>query len=339
LSSAYSDNNCNINPKVFTNHTMTSTFGATSTAAEVASHYAANIKDKVILTTGVSPKSLGAEFVRTIAAHSPRLIILAGRNPTKLQATADVIREAHPNVPVRLLTLDLSSQQQVRQAAKEVLAYDEKIDVLVNNAGIMAQPYATTVDGLEAQFGTNHIGHFLFTNKIFPQLAPDARVVNICSGGHRLSPIRFDDLNFSNGATYNPWIAYGQSKTANMLFSVGLAHRHGPRLKSYSLHPGAIPTNLTSHLVGETRFDGMIQLDRELGNFESKRAGFEWKDLQQGTATHVFAAFGDDIEPNGAYLVDCQVARPELVRSGAGNVENAIRLWRVSEDIVGEKFE
>lgn len=179
------------------------------------------IEGKVVLITGVSPGSLGAFFVSTVAKHSPKLIILASRDFSKLQAVVAAITAdpASPQVATRLLKLDLASQAQIRQAAKEVLAYAENIDVLVNSAGVMATPYGTTADGLEMQFGANHIGHFLFTNLIMPKLltSPAPRVVSVTSDGHRLSPIRWDDYGFQGGKTYEKWRAYGQSKTANML--------------------------------------------------------------------------------------------------------------------------
>lgn len=170
---------------------------------QIASDLSTAIKNKIILITGASPNGLGAEFALTISKHSPALIILAGRDITKIQQTASKIAEVAPSVATRILKLDLASQVQVREAAREVLEYAEFIDVLVNNAGIMAKsPYSQTPEGIEAQFGANHIGHFLFTNLIMSKLiGPEgsgrtARVVNIASDGYRLGPVRFDDWNF-----------------------------------------------------------------------------------------------------------------------------------------------
>ena len=134
-----------------------------------------------------------------LAHQQPELLILAGRSLSKLQATDAALRSASPSVRTRLLELDLSSQKQVRKAAEEVNSYVEPIDRLINNAAIMAVPYSTTEDGIEAQFGTNHIGHFLFTNLIMKKLlaAKDgARVVNVSSLGHKRGPVRYDDYNF-----------------------------------------------------------------------------------------------------------------------------------------------
>lgn len=179
---------------------MAPAYNQTTTAEELVGHFPAEIKDKVVLTTGPSPTSIGATFVEAIARAQPALIILAGRNPSKLQKTADAISQKQPQVPVRLLQLDLGSLAAVREAAAEVKSWDDvpHIDVLVNNAGIMATNFALSPDGFENQFATNHLGHFLFTNLIMGKIlaSRSPRVVNVSSDGHRLSPIRWADYNF-----------------------------------------------------------------------------------------------------------------------------------------------
>lgn len=190
---------------------MASPFNSETTADQIAEACADQIRDKVVLTTGVSPGGLGASFVETIAKHHPKLLVLAGRDAAKTEKTAQAIAAASPGVQTRTLLLDLSSQAQIREAAKQVNAYAESIDVLVNNAAVMASPYTTTVDGLESQFGTNHIGHFLFTNLIIDKIlaaGPGARIINITSDGHRLSPVRFDDLDFRVHPPPNPLIPH-----------------------------------------------------------------------------------------------------------------------------------
>ena len=190
-----------------TNH-----FTFETTAEDVAEAFALQIRGKTVLTTGVSPGGLGAYFVETIARYQPKLLILATRDISKARETAQAISSASPGVETRLLELDLGSQAQIRKAAEEVNAYAEPIDVLVNNAGVMACPYSTTKDGLESQFGTNHIGHFLFTNLIMAKIiaaGPGARTISVSSDGHRLSPIRFHDLNFSVRWSCSPMAAFG----------------------------------------------------------------------------------------------------------------------------------
>jgi NAD(P)-dependent dehydrogenase (short-subunit alcohol dehydrogenase family) len=231
-----------------------------SLASTIAVDLSSQIAGKVVLTTGVSPNGLGAFFVETIAKQKPALLILAGRSPAKLKATADKIA-ANPesaDVKTRALILDLASQEQIRKAAQEVLSYAEPaIDVVVNSAGIMGGSFTTTKDGIEIQFGSNHIGHFLFTNLIMPKIlaSKSPRVVNISSDGHRLGSIRFDDYNFSNGEKYDQWEGYGQSKTANILFSRALAQKLGPKgLHAYSVHPGTtFGTSLLSSEVDVAR--------------------------------------------------------------------------------------
>ena len=181
-----------------------------------------------------------------------------------------MIKANSPTAPTKLLELDLGVQAKVRRAAEEVNGYDGPIDCLINNAGIMATPFALSVDGIESQFATNHIGHFLFTNLIMEKLllVKGARVVNVSFSGHRRERFRHDDYNFQvsfhssfavtaptrltylwNGAVYDRWKAYGQSKTANMLFSVALAQKfQDESLASFSLYPGRVPTNIAQYI-------------------------------------------------------------------------------------------
>jgi NAD(P)-dependent dehydrogenase (short-subunit alcohol dehydrogenase family) len=170
------------------------------TGAELVAEYAPIIKGKTILATGVSPNSLGAHYVEAIAAGQPKLIILTGRDLSKVNQTAETIAKAHPEVKTKVLQLDLTSFAAVRKAAKEVNSWDDVpvIDVLMNSAGIMAVPYEISVDGFEKQFTANHLGHFLFTNLIVEKVlaAKEGRVVNVSSGGHFFSGIRHADINF-----------------------------------------------------------------------------------------------------------------------------------------------
>ena len=180
---------------------MSAQYNFHTTGSELVRDLAATIKDKVILTTGVSPGGLGAEFVTALAAANPSLLILAGRNTAKVQQTADAIAQAHPGVKTRLLRLDLTSLAAVREAAAEVNAWKDvpAIDVLVNNAGIMAVEHAVTVDGFESQFAVTHLAPFLFTNLLMGKVLAAGgkpRVVNVSSDGHRMSAIRFGDLDF-----------------------------------------------------------------------------------------------------------------------------------------------
>jgi len=326
-----------------------SPYNAETTGAQLVVDYASQIKGKVVLTTGVSPSGLGAFFVEAIAKASPSLLILAGRDATKVQKTADTITSTYPNVAVRVLSLDLSSLKQTRETAATVNSWTNvpHIDVLMNNAGIMACGYGTSPDGFEKQFATNHLGPFLLTNLIIEKLlkAEKGRVVNLSSDGHRLNPIRFDDYNFDGGKTYNPWRAYGQSKSANMLMALSLAEKLGKRgLEAFSLHPGVIGTNLGAKLNWNSDFDGLRAVDKEMGNKEG------WGELKfksgggdgSGVATHIYAAFEPSLSSyNGVYLQDCHIADPwtDTVKPWATSVVEAEKLWVLSEKLVKEKFE
>ncbi|KAF2661580.1 WW domain-containing oxidoreductase [Lophiostoma macrostomum CBS 122681] len=322
---------------------MATSYDRNATSSGVAADLASNIAGKVVLTTGVSPGGLGAQFVESIAKHKPALLILAGRSPSKVKATADKIRSENGDVETRVLALNLSSQARVREAAKEVLAYPEPaIDVVVNSAGVMGGPHKTTEEGLELNFGSNHIGHFLFTNLIMPKIlaAKTPRIVNVSSSGHRLGPVRFDDYNFQDGKVYNSWEAYGQSKTANILYSKALATKLASSgLKAYSLHPGVtFGTSLAPWLTEEDLVN-LKALDQRLGNAEGEDGKeFDVKTLDECAATHVVAAFDPRLDGyNGAFLEDANIS--SNVRPTATNSDDPEKLWKLSEKIVGQTFE
>ncbi|CAI6338892.1 unnamed protein product [Periconia digitata] len=316
-------------------------------ATQVAADNASNIAGKIVLTTGVSPGGTGAFFVETIAKYKPQLLILAGRSATKIQQTADKIKAdpAAEGVQVRTLVLDLGSQRQVREAAKEVLAYPEdRIDVLVNSAGIMAGPHRTTEEGIELQFGTNHIGHFLFTNLIMEKIlkSKTPRIVNVSSNGHRFSRVRFDDYNWQDGKTYDQWLAYSGSKTANILFTKSLAHKLGPKgLLTFSLHPGVIfDTSLAGADFSDEDWGALKAMDKALGHpLGEPDATFPLKNTNQGAATHVAAAFDTRLNAfNGAYLQDADLT-DEIYPPATSHPEDVERCWELSEQIVGQKFQ
>jgi NAD(P)-dependent dehydrogenase (short-subunit alcohol dehydrogenase family) len=220
-----------------------------------------------VLITGVSPESIGSSIALSIASQSPALVILASRTRSKLDQVLRKIQDAYPNVNMETVELDLGSQESVRKAAAEVSKLTDRLDLIINNAGLMTLQRQWTKEGIEGQFGINHIGHFLLNNLLLPQLLNAAksnargstRVVNLTSLGHRLSPIRFSDYNlekkdvpedemhaplppmFAKSADdgYNGFVAYGQAKTANILFSVELNKKLGEKgILSYAVHPG-----------------------------------------------------------------------------------------------------
>ncbi|KAJ3946109.1 uncharacterized protein N0V96_004463 [Colletotrichum fioriniae] len=331
---------------------MAPSFNNETKASELVPVYAPHIAGKTILITGVSPGSIGDSFVQQVAVAKPATFILAGRSPSKFQPLVDELAAAHPEINVKPLALDLTSFTNVRKAAETVNSWPDvlHIDLLVNNAGIMASAYSLTEDGFESQFQTNHLGHFLFTNLIMPKIlaSPSSpRVVNVSSNAHRLGHVRWTDYNFNEGIHYDKWMAYGQSKTANSLFSIALAERlGGPSrgLTAFSLCPGYVPTNLAAHEAHD--FPGFLEALRKADVVVGSK--YMWgmgdiqpKDMDQGAATHVFAAFDPELkEKNGEFLTDCRVADPwkEEVYPWARSKVDAEMLWALSEKLVGQGF-
>ncbi len=341
-----------------------SSFGEKTTAQEVAEAYGDSIRGKTILLTGASPGGIGAATASAIASRNPGLLILTGRSAKTVTPLISELERKFPSVRFRFLLLDLASKKSVREAAERVNAYPETIDVLINNAGVMAvDKRSLSEDGIELQFATNHIGPFLFTNLILTKLQTAAktsspgsvRIINLSSRGHALSPVRFSDWNFEDKDIpkeekaldaafslseldpsykgYAPFVAYAQSKTANVLFTLSLRQRiASSNIPSFSLHPGGIRSNLGRH---------MPESQRE-ALFEDPNT--YWKSLDEGAATTMVAAFDPGLSDagkvegskgKGLYLSDCQfVEASKFARDEA----LAERLWRLSEEIVAEKF-
>jgi len=309
-------------------------FGFHSTAEEVSQGI--DLKGKVVIVTGGS-SGLGQESSRVFALRGAH-VILAVRDVKKGQVVADEIKLSTGNSQVEVLQLELSSFASIRTFAQAFKDKGLPLHVLLNNAGIMAVPFQL-ISGYESQFATNHLGHFLLTNLLAPILVASApsRVVCLSSVGHRRSPIRFDDINFEKEG-YQKWTAYGQSKTANILFAKELQKRLGPKgVTAFSLHPGGIMTGLQSSLSKE-EMTAMGWLD-ENGN---PRGGF--KTIPQGSATSVYASIVPGLESiGGAYLEDCaECVKPAYqtadqiggVAAHANDLEAAARLWELSEKAV-----
>jgi len=264
-------------------------YGFTTTASEIASDFKDRIYNRTFLITGCTPGGLGHATALVLAPYSPKLLILASRSLTTLRASESEILTQHPNTNIRLLEIDLSSLESVRAAATQVNAYPEPIDVLLNNAGLSGIPFTLTASGIEKQFATNHIGPFLLTNLIMPRIlaaGPGARIVNVSSRGHRFSGVRFEDVSFSEEGSYEPIAAYGQSKTANILFTVALAERLGKEsgVVSVSVHPGSIMTNLMRDMATE----GLVArgwTDRERRPVDTV---MRWKTVERGAGTQVW---------------------------------------------------
>ena len=317
-----------------------SDFGFSSTADEVLE--GKDLSGRTALVTG-GYSGLGQETARAVAAKGAH-VILSGRDATKLSAAADAIAE-ETNARVDTLVCDLASLDSVRKAAAEAEERFEKIDLLINNAGVMACDKAETADGFEMQFGTNHVGHFLLTNLLMPlvEKGERPRIVNLSSRGHHIAPVDLDDPNFVN-REYEKWQSYGQSKTANVLFAVGLEDRLSAKgIHAYSLHPGGIMTNLSRHMSQE---DMANLMERIRKNAEARGEQPEpFKTIPQGAATTCWVATADELEGTGGlYCEDCHVADEDNESTGGGvrsyaiDRGNADRLWAISEEMVGQSF-
>jgi NAD(P)-dependent dehydrogenase (short-subunit alcohol dehydrogenase family) len=288
-------------------------FGAQSTTDDVLA--GVDLSGTVAVVTGASV-GLGLEAARALAAHGADVVMTA-RDLDKGAEARDVVG---PNAD--LVALDLASLDRVRAGAAAVLDCHPRVDLLVNNAGVMATPEGRTTDGFELQLGTNHLGHFLFTALLAPAFVRDTRVVNVSSRGHLGSGMVWDDPHYRT-REYNKWQSYGQSKTANILFTLGLAERG---VTAYAVHPGMIVTDLYRHLPDEER--------SALENRPASSDGTATKTVSQGAATIVWAATADGI-PSGSYLADCAVAE---AAPHATDPEDVARLWTWSEEQVGETF-
>jgi NAD(P)-dependent dehydrogenase (short-subunit alcohol dehydrogenase family) len=214
---------------------MAGPFGTTSTTDDVLS--GKDLSGKRVLVTGVSA-GLGVESARALVAHGAE-VVGAARDLVKAeQATAEARAEATNGGGLDLVELDLASLRSVRACADALLADGRPFDVVIANAGVMRTPFGHTADGFETQFGTNHLGHFVLVNRIASLMAPGGRLVNVSSSGHRYSDVDLDDPNFER-TPYDPTIAYGRSKTANILFAVEFDRRHRVHgVRATALHPG-----------------------------------------------------------------------------------------------------
>ncbi len=315
-----------------------SKFGHGSTAMEVIA--GSDLHGKNVMVTGAS-SGIGIETARALAAAGAD-VTLPVRNPEKGETVAAEIRATTSNKQVHVAELDLSDFASARHFAEAFIAAGKPLHLLINNAAIMACPLTRSAEGYEAQFATNHLGHFLLTGQLAPALKAGApsRVVVLSSIGHRLSPIHFDDIHFAQRA-YDKWLAYGQAKTANALFAVELNRRLSPAgVTANAVHPGGIMTGLQQHLSQE-EMNAMGWFDQD------GKPHPVFKTLAGGASTSIWAATAPELEGRGGlYLEDCNEGEPavsEKRMSGyfphAVDKEAAARLWKVSEAMVGEVFD
>jgi NAD(P)-dependent dehydrogenase (short-subunit alcohol dehydrogenase family) len=329
-----------------TTQEMTNTFGATSTTEDVLTGI--SLTGKRVLVTGVSA-GLGVETARALAAHGAQVVGTARDLDKAKAATAQVRKDASANGGTfELIELDLANLNSVRACADGLMAKGQPFDVVIANAGVMATPFGHTADRFETQFGTNHLGHFVFVNRIASLIRSGGRIINLSSSGHRYSNVNLQDPNFER-TPYEPFVAYGRSKTANILFAVAFDKRHRERgVRAAAVHPGGIQTELARHMDPSQMQPVLDQLNKQLA--AEGKGPFQYKTIPQGAATSVWTgvvAPADEI--GGRYCENCHVgnivaddvtisAVSEGVRSYALDAKNAEALWKKSEELVGESF-
>ena len=309
-------------------HKIGSGFGAHSTADDVLAGI--DLSGKLAIVTG-GYSGLGLETTRALTKAGARVVVPARRPDTAWKALAGLDG-------VELDELDLGDLESVRAFADRFLDSGRTVDLVIDNAGIMACPETRVGPGWEAQFATNHLGHFALVNRLWPAIEPGgARVVSVSSRAHHFSGMRWDDVHWRTG--YDKWQAYGQAKTANVLFAVHLDKLGADRgVRAFSLHPGGILTPLQRHLPKAEMVErGWID---EQGNVLNP-SGF--KSPEQGAATQVWAATSPQLAGmGGVYLEDCDIAEPAVdgdessgVRAWATDPEEAERLWTLSAELTG----
>ncbi len=293
---------------------------------------------KIAIITGAN-SGIGFSAAKMLAAKNAT-VVLACRNAGKGEDAARAIRLELPSADARVMPLDLSSLASVRSFATQVLERFAQVDLLINNAGVMALPFGKTVDGFETQFGTNHLGHFALTAQLWPAVdrAPQGRVVVVASTAHRWGTVRFDNLNGEK--SYRKWLAYGQSKLANLLFAFELERRlRAAKRRAIALacHPGYARTNLMlegPRLEKSWLGTAVMKLgERTLAQSPDQGA---WPTLY--AATHPDVEGGQYIGPGGPFQLR---GTPTVVASSAASrdPEVAARLWAVSEQLTGTSFQ
>ena len=285
------------------------------------------LTDKTILITGAN-SGLGLESARMLAGRGAT-VVMACRNAEKGQAAIADIRAQHPNAKLALMELDLADLDSVHQFAEIFREEYDSLDVLINNAGLMAPPLQHTRDGFEMQFGTNHLGHFALTGLLLDRLeaAEEPRIIIVSSLAHRMGDIYFDNLN--GGKWYRRWQFYGQSKLANLMFALELEQRlreKGSSVKVMAVHPGYSATNLQQGIPGHQLFNAVTAQSQEKGAYPGVFA-----------ATSELAESGRYYGPHG-FMEFWGMPAEADIRRLARNQKVADRLWEVSESLTGVNY-
>jgi NAD(P)-dependent dehydrogenase (short-subunit alcohol dehydrogenase family) len=286
-----------------------------------------DMRGKTVIITGAN-SGIGYEAARALATRNAR-VIMACRNLEKGEQAASKIRAETPTADLKVMALDLADLASVRRFAEAFLGENTHLDILINNAGIMAVPYGKTVDGFEMQIGTNHFGHFLLTGLLFDSLekTPKSRVVTVSSYAHAIGRINFDDLNSEK--SYQRWLAYGQSKLANLLFAYELQRRTSQKSKnpvSVAVHPGYAATNLQHTSWSFSLLNPIFAQSPEMGALPTLYA-----------ATSPDIRGGEFIGPDSFFG---QRGYPTKTHSSRRSYdeETARRLWEISEQATGVSY-
>ncbi len=293
-------------------------FNDKSTTADVLAGI--DLTGKLALVTG-GYSGIGLETTRSLSEAGATVVVPARRPQAALEALAGIDR-------VEVAALDLADLDSVRAFAADFLASGRRIDLLFNNAAIMANPRTLVGPGWESQFATNHLGHFALVNLLWTALSDDARVVITSSRAHAMGGINWDDIHFAKD--YERWRAYAQAKSANVLFAVELDRRGASRgVRAFAVHPGLIKTPLQRYFTTEEQVAlGWVDAD---GNPNP-----QFKSVEQGAATQVWAATSPALSGRGGvYCVDCDIATPDAVAQWAIDAQQAVRLWDLSAELTG----
>jgi NAD(P)-dependent dehydrogenase (short-subunit alcohol dehydrogenase family) len=286
-----------------------------------------DLTGKTCVITGASA-GLGRESARALASTGAH-VVLAARNAGALDETEQWIQTEVTGARTSTVELDLTSLDNVRKAAARINGLSPAIHVLMNNAGVMFTPFGRTADGFEMQFGINHLGHFELTRLLEPQLVEGARIVILSSDGHRMADVDLDDPNWEK-RDYDKFVAYGASKTANVLHMVELDRRLRDRgVRAYAVHPGVVATALARHMSRDD-FTSLSQLepaDPPQNRIDVRR---DFQMPEHGAATQVWAAVGPELAGVGSvYLADRRVRAD--VAPYALDEAHALKLWELSE--------
>lgn len=335
---------------------MNTHFSAKNTCNDVLQ--GTNLHNKNIVITGAS-SGLGLETARSLAEAGAH-IIMAARNPEKINKAKQQILQSAPQAKISDVLLDLSDLDSVRKAADTLITRAVSIDILINNAGVMACPFERTQQGFEMQFGSNHLGHFLFTLLLLPLIKKQqgSRIICLSSAAHKFASVNLDDPNYGQ-RTYNKWQAYGEAKSANALFALELNERvKESGIEAFSVHPGMIATELGRHLDADdlkmlmgtpkkNKSSDNDNNDKRAKQSPEKNKSSPFKTVEQGAATSVWAATSPDLAgKGGSYLEDCQIAQASASTShnkaSYGYAEHiadkalAKDLWQISQQLVND---